>query len=62
VAHALDVYRVDDVLFELLRRRRVDWQDVLIAGGIDPLEVEHRELLEVQFNDGSVVVLTEPMS
>jgi hypothetical protein len=41
--------------------RLPDSDDVLNAGGIDPLEVEHRALLEVQFDDGSVVVLTEPL-
>jgi hypothetical protein len=62
VSHTLHVYRTDEVLFELLRRGRVDWQDVLIAGGIDPLEVEHRAFLELQLDNGCVVVLTEPLA
>jgi hypothetical protein len=61
MSHRLDVFAADDVLFELLRRRRIDWQDVLAAGGIDPLEAEHRELLEIQCHAGSVIVLSEPL-
>jgi hypothetical protein len=61
LSHRLNVFATEDVLFELLRRGRIDWQDVLIAGGIDPLEAEHRGFLGLQCHDGSIVVLTEPL-
>lgn len=61
MAYELDVLASDDVLFELLRRGRINWQDVLIAGGVDSLEAEHREFLEVQEHNGSFVVLTAPL-
>jgi hypothetical protein len=61
MSHRLDVFATDDVLFELLRRRRIDWQDVLVAGGIDPVEAEHREFVELQCHAGSVIVVTEPV-
>jgi hypothetical protein len=61
LSHRLDVFATDEVLFELLRRRRIDWQDVLAAGGVDPVEAEHREFVEILCHGGSVVVLTEPL-
>jgi hypothetical protein len=61
VTHRLETFRAAELLFELLRRRRIDWQDLLMAGGVDPLEVEHREFLELVVEGSVIVILTEPL-
>lgn len=61
MTHRLDIFDSDQVLFELLRTRVIDWQAVLVAGGVDPLEAEHRDLLELQCRGGSVVIVSQPL-
>jgi hypothetical protein len=61
VSHRLEVFPADDILFELLRRGAISWRDVLQAGGVDALEVEYRDLLEILCMNGTVVVLSEPL-
>jgi hypothetical protein len=61
VSHRLEVFPADDILFELLRRGTISWRDVLQAGGVDALEVEYRDLLEILCMNGTVVVLSEPL-
>jgi hypothetical protein len=61
VSHRLEVFPADDILFELLRRGAISWRDVLQVGGVDALEVEYRDLLEILCINGTVVVLSEPL-
>lgn len=59
MAHHLETFPADELLLELLRRQRIDWEDLLMAGGVDPLDVESRGFLELVADRGLIVVLTE---
>lgn len=61
MAPHVDLFRTDDVLAQLLATGHVDWSLILRCGGVDVLEVEHRELLELRVSAGVVVVVTEPV-
>jgi hypothetical protein len=58
VGHHLEAFAADELLLELLRRQRIDWDDLLMAGGVDPVEAESRGLVELLVDRGLIVILT----
>lgn len=59
MAHHLETFPADELLLELLRLQRIGWDDLLMAGGVDSIEVENRGFLELVADRGLIVVLTE---
>lgn len=61
MAPHVDLFQTDDILAQLLATGHVDWSLILRCGGVDALEAEHRELVELRVSSGVVVIVTEPL-